>query len=213
MEIAEYVDKFEKAEPRETYLERAKFLAPDDPELWERCGTLELMDGRPDQAWTSCRRSLELSDSNLPEILDRCGVLLSPDDIIRQVLPDRPGLLLKVALYLYPQPGEGRRPFLEQALATLEKRPDALGAVDLHVKALIHRALGQPVEALAAYRASLDRKPLQLAWRYELAELLYEQNRFQESFKELLKVQMLQPKNDQARVLMDAVKGKIAEGR
>ena len=42
MEIAEYVDKFEKAEPRETYLERAKFLAPDDPELWERCGTLEL---------------------------------------------------------------------------------------------------------------------------------------------------------------------------
>jgi len=39
MEIAEYVDKFEKAEPRETYLERAKFLAPDDPDLWERCGT------------------------------------------------------------------------------------------------------------------------------------------------------------------------------
>ncbi len=213
MEIAEYVDKFEKAEPRETYLERAKFLAPDDPELWERCGTLELVDGHTDQAWASWRRSLELSDSHLSEILSRSVARLSPEDIVRRILPDRPDLLLKAALHLYPQPGEGRRPFFEQALATLEKRPDALGAADLHVKASIHRALGQPVEALAAYRASLDREPLQLAWRYELAELLYEQNRFQESFQELLKVQMLQPKNDQARALMDAVKGKIAEGR
>ena len=48
---------------------------------------------------------------------------------------------------------------------------------------------------------------------YELAEILYEQNRFQESFQELLKVQMLQPENAQTRELMDAVKGKIAEGR
>ena len=213
MEIAEYVDKFERAEPREAYLERAKFLAPDDPELWERCGTLELRDGRQDRAWTSWRRSLELSDSHLPEILDRSTVLLSPHDILRRILPDRPGLLLKAALHLYPQPGEGRRPFLEQALATLEKRPDALGAAESHVKASIHRALGQPIEALAAYRASLDREPLQLAWRFELAELLYEQNRFQESFQELLKVQMLQPENAQTRELMDAVKGKIAEGR
>jgi hypothetical protein len=48
--------------------------------------------------------------------------------------------------------------------------------------------------------------------RYERAELLYKQNRFQESFQELLKIQMLQPENAQTRDLMDAVKGKIAEG-
>ena len=66
---------------------------------------------------------------------------------------------------------------------------------------------------MAAYRARPDREPLELAWRYELAELLYEQDRFQESFQELLKIQMLQPDNEQARGLMDAVKGKIAEGK
>ena len=151
------------------------------------CGILELMDGRPDQAWVSWRRSLELANSHLPEILDRSATLLTPHDILRRVLPNRSELLLKAASHLYPQPGEGRRPFLEQALAILEKQPDALGAADLHVKASIHRALGQPIEALAAYRASLDREPLQLARRYEFAELLYEQNRFQESFQELLK--------------------------
>ncbi len=120
---------------------------------------------------------------------------------------------VKKNLPLSPQPGEGRRPFLEQALATLKKQPDALAAVNLHVKASIHRALGQPIEALAACRASLDQEPLQLARRYDLAELWYEQNRFQESFQELLKVQMLQPENAQTRELMDAVMGKIAEGR
>jgi O-antigen ligase/tetratricopeptide (TPR) repeat protein len=212
MDIAEYVDKFEKAEPRETYLERAKLLSPDDPELWERCGTLELLDGRPDQAWVSWRRSLELSDSHLPEILDRSARLLAPDDLLRKVLPNRPDVLLKAALHLYPQVGEGRRCFLGQALAILEKQPVALGAAELHVKGSIHRALGHPAEALAAYRAALDREPLQLAWRHELAELLYEQGQFRESFQELLKVQMLQPENNQVRALMDAVKRKIAEG-
>jgi tetratricopeptide (TPR) repeat protein len=213
MDIAEHVDNFAKAEPREAYLERAKFLSPDDPELWERCGTLELMDGLPDQAWASWRRSLELSDSHLPEILDRSDKLLSPQDILHRVLPNRPDLLLKAALHLYPQPGEERRPFLEQALVLFGKQPNALGAADQHVLATIHRALGQPADALAAYRASLDQEPLQVTWRFELAELLYEQDRFRESFQELLKVQMLQPENEQVRVLMDAVRGKIAEGR
>jgi tetratricopeptide (TPR) repeat protein len=213
MEIAEYVDKFEKAEPREAYLERAKFLCPDDPELWKRCGSFELADGRPDQAWTSWRRSLELSDSHLPEILAQSAAHLSPRDVLGRVLPDRPDLLLTAAVSLYPQPADGRRPFLQRALAILDNQPRADGAADLHLKALIYRALGQPAEAITAYQASLDREPLQLAWRYDLAELLSEQERFQESFQELLKIQMLQPENEQARVLMDAVKGKIAEGR
>jgi O-antigen ligase/tetratricopeptide (TPR) repeat protein len=213
MEIAEYVDEFEKAEPRETYLERAKFLCPDDPELWRRCGSFELADGRPDQAWASWRRSLELSDSHLPEILARSAAHLSPRDLLGRVLPDRADLLLTVAVSLYPKPAEGRRPFLARALAILDQQRRARRAADLHLKASIHRALGQPAEAITAYKASLDREPLQLAWRYDLAELLSEQDRFQESFQELLKIQMLQPENERARVLMDAVKGRIAEGK
>ena len=97
--------------------------------------------------------------------------------------------------------------------ATLDEQPRAHGAADLHLKASINRALGQSAEAITASQASLDREPLQVVWRYELAELWSEQDRFQESFQELLKIQMLQPQNDQARALLNAVKGKIAEGR
>jgi O-antigen ligase/tetratricopeptide (TPR) repeat protein len=213
MAIAEYVDKFKQADPREAYLERAKFLGPNDADLWKRCGIFELADGRPDRAWTSWRRSLELSESALPEILNRSDGRLGHDDINRLILPDRPDVLLASALHFYPQPAEGRRPFLERALAILNKRTDALGAPDLHLEASINRALGQPIEALTAYRASLAREPLKVAWRYEFAELLYEQNRFDEAFEELRMIQLLEPENAEARKLMDAVQGKIAEER
>jgi tetratricopeptide (TPR) repeat protein len=213
MEIAEHLDEFEAVEPRAAYLERAKLLAPGDPVLWERCGDLELRDGHPDRAWMSWRRSLGLSEGHLPRILARSGELLGPDEIVRRVLPDRPGLLLKAALELYPRPAEGRRPFLERALALLEERRGPVGAADLHLRASIDRALGRPAEALAAYRASLDREPLELTWRYELADLLYEQSRYEEAFQELLKIRLQQPENDRARALIDAVKAKIAEGR
>jgi tetratricopeptide (TPR) repeat protein len=213
MAIAEYVDKFEKAEPREAYLERAKSLCPDDPDLWKRCGSFELADGLPDQAWASWRRSLELSHTYLPEILSQSAQRLSPDEILHRVLPEQPAALLKAALQLYPEPGAGRRPFLEKALGILDQRPDGPGGEDVHEKAAIHRALGRPVEAVAAYRAALEREPLRISWRYELAELLYEQGQFSDSFQELLKVQLMQPDNEQARALMDAVKGKIAQGK
>jgi tetratricopeptide (TPR) repeat protein len=174
MEIAERLEEFAEAEPREAYLERAKFLAPDDPGLWERCGILEIRDGRPDQAWLSWRHAIELSESRLPQILARCTGRLSPLDILGRVVPDRPEVLLKAAQELYPQPGEGRRPFLERALALLEKRPPPPAPADLHLKGSIHRALGQPDEAVVAYRAALDRQPLELDWRYDLAEVLLE---------------------------------------
>jgi tetratricopeptide (TPR) repeat protein len=136
----------------------------------------------------------------------------SAGSVLRFVVPDRPELILKAALHLYPKPGEGRRPFLDRALAVLEKQPGALAPADLHVKGSIHRASGQTAEAIGAYRAALDREPLQLAWRQELAEVLCEQGQFQEAFQQLLKVQMMQPENDQVRALMDTVKRKIAEG-
>jgi tetratricopeptide (TPR) repeat protein len=120
--------------------------------------------------------------------------------------------VLKAAQELYPQPEEGRRPFLERALALLEKRPPPLVPADLHLKGSIHRALGQPDEAVVAYRAALDQQPLELDWRYDHAEALFERGRFQESSQELRKIVMMQPEHGRARKLMDAANGKIAEG-
>jgi tetratricopeptide (TPR) repeat protein len=213
MEIAEHVEDFAAAEPRGAYLERAKLLAPADPGLWYRCGFHELADGRPDRAWASWRRSLELSDRDLPEILDRSVAALGPNDTLRRVLPDQPGLLLAAAAHLYPRPDEGRRPFQERALAILEGRPGPPSAEVLHTRATIQRALGRPSEAMKGYREALLRGPEQIGWRHEFAELACEQGRFEEAHQELLTILALQPGNAQARTLLDAVARGLAEHR
>jgi tetratricopeptide (TPR) repeat protein len=213
MRIAAHVARLERADPCSAYLGRAKRLRPSDPELWYFAGVQEIQDGRPDEAWQSWRRSLECSGRYLPEILDRGAKLLPPADLVNKVLPDRPDLLLAVASQLYPQPEAlaQRRPFLEKALALLANRPDLMKAKDLQVKASIHRSLGQPEEALAAYREALAREPQQVGWRYEFAKLLYQQGRLQEARHELLIILGQQAGHAQARELFEAVTREMAE--
>ena len=213
LEIAEHIADFVAAEPREAYLERAKLLAPADPGLWYRCGLDELADGRPDRAWASWRRSLELSDRDLPAILERSIATLGPRDTLRRVFPDKPALLMAAAVRLPPLPDEGRRLFRERALAIVESRPGPPSAEELHTRATIQRALGRPAGALKAYKEALMQAPDHLSWRSELAELAYEQGRFEEAHQELLTILALQPGNMRARTLLDEVAQGLAEHR
>jgi tetratricopeptide (TPR) repeat protein len=215
MILADHVDEFVAAEPRGAYLERAKLLAPADPDLWYRCGLHELADGRPDRAWASWRRALELSGEQLGPILDRSREHLGAPEILRGVLPDRPELLLEAARYLYPRQDEeqGRRPFLERALTLLEAGPSPPPASALHRRATIQRDLRRPSPALESYRQALLQEPDRFEWRYEYAELAYEQGRYDEAHQALLTILALQPSNERARGLLDSVARGLAEHR
>jgi len=87
----------------------------------------------------------------------------------------------------------------------LQEQPGRRQANDLHLEALIRNALGQPAEALDAYRAALARDPLQAGWRYEFARLLYQQERLHEAERELHAVLREQPDNGEARELLETV--------
>jgi hypothetical protein len=102
--IAEHTDKLLKGDSRLTYFQRAKFLVPFDPEIWFFCGFQELQAEQEDQAWANFRRSLELSDRRLPDILLASWEHLKPNQLIDRVLPGKPETLLAAALELYPQP-------------------------------------------------------------------------------------------------------------
>jgi O-antigen ligase/tetratricopeptide (TPR) repeat protein len=212
MELAHYTADFAAAEARGAYLARAKLLSPAKADIWYRCGLYELEDKQPDRAWESWRRSLELSDLCLRQILDRSRSALGPSGILERVLPDRPDLLAAAAAHLCPTPGEGRRPFLERALAVLAARPGPPSAQDLHLRATIERDLGRSAEALATYREALIRDPQRLEWRGELAELANEQGKYEDSRQELLTILSVRPDDAHFRALLDEVTRKIAAG-
>jgi tetratricopeptide (TPR) repeat protein len=206
MQLAAYVEKLEKADPRSAYLGRAKLVVPNNPRLWYAWGSLELSDKDSEQASKSWRRCLGLSDQYLPAILDQSAGRLTPQEVLGRVLPDDPGLLAKAASHLYPGPEQAaeRRPFLERALVLLEQRPGPVQAQDLHTRAVLHTSLGQPAEALATYRAALRREPQQADWRYEFAQLLFQQGYVQAARREVCIVLRQQPGRAEALQLFEA---------
>jgi O-antigen ligase/tetratricopeptide (TPR) repeat protein len=201
--IAANLRWFQRAEPRSAHLDRAKRLLPADEQLWYLCGVQELLDGQSDQAWRSWRHCLDLSDRYLAPILARSAPLLAPSDLIDRILPEDPRLLLAAAQQLYPQPEqvEQRRPYLERALALLPQPPATADAKQLYLRATIQRAMGQSAEALASYRLAVLQSPWEINWRYEWAELLYQQGKREECRRELLIILGRQPGYSQAQAL------------
>jgi tetratricopeptide (TPR) repeat protein len=214
LRIAGYAHTLERADSRSTYLERVKFLAPADPELWYRCGVLEGHDGNWQEAWQSWRRSLELSDRYLDDIVDQTAGRLSPGDMLERLLPDNPRMLVRAAAHLWPQPEAVReqQAFLKKALSLLDTQQD-LTPEDYRLKATVLSLLGQPAAAVNAYEAALLRDPMQAVWRFELAQLLASQGRVEEAIRELLVVLAQQPAHAPARQLLQQVTGERARKR
>jgi tetratricopeptide (TPR) repeat protein len=201
--IADSVENLERADSRVTYLERVRLLVPNSAELWYLCGN-EVLAEDPDRAWSSWRRSLELSPDYLSRILKKSARYLTPSEILERVLPDKPDCLVEAAFQLYPQSAAERRPFLEKALDPLKTPPGPRNAGDWHAKARIHKGLGQPLESLAAYRSAIGLEPGQVSWRYEFAQLLYQEGQVREARRELEAVLAQQPEHAAARKLLAA---------
>ena len=182
--------------------------------MWYLCGLQEISEGHSDQAWKSWRRSLELSNRYLPEILATSRKQLQPGQILDQVLPQDPDILLLAAGQLFPegQAVAGRQLFFEKMLFLLDQPSSSFSEADrFHIKGLIHASLVQPEKAEADYQAALARKPEQTEWRFELARLLYLESRLEESHHELVIVLAQQPENAQARDLLNAVRREMAK--
>jgi O-antigen ligase len=175
--IAAHVETFDRADPRSAYLARAKLVAPADPQLWYVCGAYELSEQRFEDAWTNWRRSLELSDRFLNRILEQASAHLGPHELMEEVLPARPRLLLAAAGHEHAlndavQQGTAREAYLRKALALLP-RHTRLSAEDWALKAEIHSGLGESGEAVRAWKTALAEQPQQTAWRYAFARHLY----------------------------------------
>jgi tetratricopeptide (TPR) repeat protein len=212
LRLAVHRDGFARADSRDAYLARAERLLPSDPELHYLAGCLALSGGERAQAAASWRRSLELSDVYREAIVARARGALTDQEVLDSVLPDRPQQLFVAAAQLHPEPAAaGRRPFYERALGLLRQPGAAHSAEDWHLRAVLHEALGEPDEALAAYDTALARAPREAEWRCEYARLLRRQGRLEEARRQARDVLADRPDNPEGLSLLRAIARDMAE--
>ena len=80
-----------------SYLERACLLAPSEPRAWYLAGLGRLQNGEEALAWGCWRRSLECSPLHLEAIVAQASRRLSARELVENVLPADPELLLAAA--------------------------------------------------------------------------------------------------------------------
>jgi tetratricopeptide (TPR) repeat protein len=196
-------------------LDRVKLVAPYVPRVWYACGLQELLTGRPEDAWSSWRRSLELSDAYLPQILATSGAVLRPEALAEKVLPDRPELIVTAALRMYPGPAglPKRRPLLEKALLLLAAQAEPLPMKDLLTRARSLKGLNQPKDAVPVYQALLTRDPYHVENRLEFARVLSDLGRLEEARAELQFILAQQPRHGPAQALLAIVAAELARKR
>ena len=109
---------FSRSEPALVHLDRAKLLLKSDSEIRFACGVEAAKTGDRERAMVEWKKSLELSPKQLRPILREAGKSLSPQEVLRSLLPDDPVVLMGAADELYPNRRSHRaerRPFVERA--------------------------------------------------------------------------------------------------
>ncbi len=154
--LAALADEFASADSPRNYLMRTTLLSPIDPELWYLRGNAEQNAGDLDAAWQSWRRSLELSDQYLPDILKRLGDKPDAEAVAERLLPDNAEMLVQASQLLYPDEKDqkAREPLLHRAVELLKQRVGTQ-AKDLHLRGQMQDGLGERTEAIASYRLAL----------------------------------------------------------
>jgi O-antigen ligase/tetratricopeptide (TPR) repeat protein len=206
-----------KSDSHEAYLNRVKLLLPNRAETWYLCGEQEGLTGRRADAIASWRRSLELSDEFLDPIIQQAAKesklsVLQPDlqltteEIMQDLLPPQSTRsLVRVAWSLYPgvvQINE-RRPYLEKAIAMLDRDPNGLEPEKQHLYGLALWGLNKREQAVQHIRESINKDPGKSAWRLDLARLYFELQRLADAREQLAIVLREMPGNVEAHGLQE----------
>lgn len=200
-----------QAEPRSVYLDRAKRVVTNDPEMWFLFGAQELLDGQRERAIESWHHSLDVSDQYVKPIVELSKTGINPQVLLEEVLPNRANILAYAAGELYPEPTalDRRKPFYEQAVKCLRARPATMTAGDRFLLAQLYRALGQNRDSLECYRLAVALDPRKWEWRLEYATALRENGRLTDSRAELLSLLRHQPQDNQLREMIRALDREI----
>lgn len=205
LRLAAHHQLLESSGTQQDHWERAKLIAPQDPELWYYSGLYNLALGDQDKAWADFKESLRWSNRYLGEILGQTKPVLRAAEIVEKVLPGNPDTQLAACQSLFPDASDPeRKAFLEKVVQQIDRGSGLTSSIAQRTKGLILLSLGKSADAVMAYRIGLSLDPENNDLRIELAELLLSLNRNQEARNELVTVLAHDSNNARAKALFGA---------
>ena len=210
--LAAHHDLLARGDESKQYMERVRYLRKYDPEVWYISGILELAELHLETAWENWKRSLELSDAFLMEIVHRSLAILPVNQLLEKILPDNPAQILRVGTELFPMASEKaeREPFITRTLELLDQQGRILTASERHIKAKALYLDGKRAEAVAAYRVAIQYNPSSIDLRVEYAQLLHELGFVREARWELTGILEADPTASRAQEALAAFDRKEA---
>jgi len=169
------------------YLRRAVVIAPGDPALMLRCGTLAQSAGRTDFAFECWRRTLELNPERLLKIRPLWMDKVSLDDELRRILPNSPELLLSLAEehYAGEEHRDGRLTLVRKAEQLLNDTSSPISQSHrIHMLARASVLKNDYSSAKDHYQRLLVFEPLQVVWRMEFVDFLSQHGENEEALKQ-----------------------------
>jgi tetratricopeptide (TPR) repeat protein len=170
LDLAELDVALGEGRQEEARIELAMKLAPADPALRFRCGFLDVSAGRWERGAENWRRCLELQPTFVGRILPLAMQRFTMEEIVHQVLPASPALLLSLAdgVYAPDEYAYHRRLLIERAEKLLaEQQPVQDEAI--YLAGLARELKGDDAGAVAHYQEAVRARPEALTWRFRLA--------------------------------------------
>ena len=189
------------------HIRRARRLAPSDSYPFVETGLLDLQAGRIEDACRSWQHALTLSPEDLDDVLAYAWPALDLETIVAQVLPASPPLLLRLAKLGLPGiPVAESQPLL---LRRIEQLVAAEGDVPAderqHLRAVVCVMRGDYAEALSAYESAVKMRPLEISWRHEYGQLLFQQGRLDDAHEQIRWCARRAPESPEYRQLLEAI--------
>ena len=195
------------------YLKRSLRLAGADSELLNFAALVAAQVNEFELAARFWRRSLEVRDENWAEVADLCSSVLTPQQILAEVIPSgRSAFQFAERLYSAPADHATRDSFL---LAALDHLPEDRGLSEAHRLSLEAQAdakLNNRDQARERMQAALDLEPSRVEWRNLLIDWLLTWGRSEEAHDVAMVGVYYRPSDPTAQRALERTEEALARG-
>lgn len=159
------------------YLERAERLVGGRADWLYEIGSLHIDAARLEPGFAAWRRSWELSPRHEAGIIRGASGYLTPEQMLKKLVPARPEIMMELARQYFPGPEqEHLRSVFYRAALRLLKQENNPSAKDSRAAGVCALQLKDLPEAELWYRRALSLDDSHADWFFEAAELAVQQN-------------------------------------